>query len=226
MDKGFQPDKKNWGDPKKVAARQDTVIDMYRKLFFDKMPPDKQYWSMCSQCADHNGNVKKGYEFDHVVSSGLIVPSQFNGVEINPNIHNLNIECSEEAHWYCSDFYQTMVKKHNHDEFNPHIINADLVEMPKRASKYISKIMYFLVYAADDVMLVANMIVQNPWNMKMKTFVEGIIYEFENENAFQFAWQNGWTWYDKTYTYNGTDNNRTVMTTLIFYKKQKRLKAV
>ena len=67
---------------KKLTAREETIIKYYRRVFHESLPKEKQYWSMCAQCAQ-NGKLIPGTELDQVLKEGLITPDQFHGVDID-----------------------------------------------------------------------------------------------------------------------------------------------
>lgn len=151
-------DQKDWGCPKKTRARLDTVIGMYREYIGRSVPPDRQYWTVGGQCAGPNGVVRRGSEYDHVVREGLIQPAQFHSVEIESDIHAVNSRLAGPT-WYHGDFYRMMVCASNARQFNPSIVNCDLLRMPKYGIPDVARIVS-LITAHDlhDVLLVCNLI--------------------------------------------------------------------
>ena len=52
-----------------------------------------------------------------------------------------------------------------------------------------------------------------------------IVDDEDFANVGRFKWSL-WKWHNQKYTYSGTGQDRTVMTTMIFYKKQHRLNEI
>jgi hypothetical protein len=209
---------KNWGDPKKIQARQDTILTPYRNFYHRHgIPKNRQYWTMCGQCASAKGELIKGCELDQMVREKLIVPNQFHGSEIVLEIHEVN-SMVPEAYWHNKDFYQAMVEASNRDDFNPAVVNIDTISMTKEGALQIAKIMSFLSKLnIRRVMVIANIILQIrshfSSNQKTMDFLKELL-------PFQFAMSNGgWHIYDRGYVYSGTGGNNTTMGTIIFYRK-------
>ena len=53
---------KDWSCPKKQEARSQTIIEQYQIHFGQKLPPNKQYWAICGQCATPDGQQLHGCE--------------------------------------------------------------------------------------------------------------------------------------------------------------------
>ena len=131
---------KDWSSLPKQEARSQTIIAQYRSLFGQAIPGDRQYWTMAGQCANDDGSPRIGSEVSQMFDSGLIVPEQFHGVEINPYIHALNVKAYPTLSWHNDDFYRAMVKADAMDSFRPAIVNADLIHTPETSIGFISKI--------------------------------------------------------------------------------------
>jgi hypothetical protein len=57
--------------------------------------------------------------------------------------------------------------------------------------------------------------------MIQRATVHDIINGFERTPIFKFVWGHyKWSIHDESYTYRGTGNDRTVMTTVVFYKEK------
>ena len=211
---------KNWGDPKKLKARDETILSFYRKTFKrQSLPANKQYWTICGQCSSGDGNPILGCEYDHVVSSKFSKPSQFHGVEIVPEIHTANLTV-KGPHWHQGDFYKAMVAQDNLGDFNPAIVNADLLMMPENGAEYLSRIMAFLTSLnVNGVMVVGNVILRQ----RQHRFKNDDTVRFLFESAqFKYAMSAGkWVVHPMGYTYNGTGNNRTIMGTVVLLNLQK-----
>jgi hypothetical protein len=207
---------KNWGCPKKLKARQETILDFYRKAFKrESVPTGKQYWTICGQCSVGNGKPIQGCEYDQVTSFKFAKPCQFHGVEIVPEIHNANTTI-KGTHWHLGDFYQEMVSQDNLGTFDPAIVNADLLMMPENGSGYLSRIVAFLTAInISGVMVVSNVILRQ----RQHRFTNDDTIRFLSEDPqFKYALDIGkWKIYPLGYVYNGTGNNKTIMGTVVIF---------
>jgi len=210
---------KNWSCPKKQKARWETIISQYQKHFGNSLPTDSQYWTMCGQCGTENGEPLDGCEPSQLIADGLILPEQFYGVEINPEIHVLNVKAFPHLNWINDDFYHAMVVEQSQNNFNPAIVNADLPQTPDGGGAYISKLLAFLTETAGDVLFIANLILR----MKYYTAKDGdyVINLLNDYPQFRYAMSEGnWKLADGFYEYNGAGNtgSRIYMGSFVFVK--------
>jgi hypothetical protein len=211
---------KDWSCPKKQQARLETIISQYRTHFSHTLPDNKQYWAMCGQCTAENGNPLKGCELLQLLESGLIKPFQFHGVEINPEIHDLNAKAFPDINWHNDDFYRSMVKAKSENNFNPAIINIDLPRTPDGGAGYVSKTLSFLDDCCDEVLVVANLILRmRYYSSKSGDYVIDLLNKYPQ---FRYAFRTGnWSLLNQYYEYNGAGNtgSRTYMGSFVFIKK-------
>lgn len=212
---------KDWSCPKKQNARNETIILPYREHFSQSLPKDKQYWTMCGQCATPDGNPLSGSEFSQLVKAELILPEQFVGVELEANIHKLNVKAYPDLNFINNDFYSAMVNAESRGEFNPGIVNADLPRTPDGGYGLISKIMAFLTDTTDELLFIANFILR----MRYYSTKDGdyVLNKLNGCPQFKYAMSEG-NWElvkNGYYEYNGAGNtgNRTYMGSLVFVKK-------
>lgn len=211
----------NWSSNKKVTARHETIILQYERFINRKsIPIDKQYWTLAGNQSDTTGNLLSGGELDQIVKTGLIVPSQYYGVDVDKHTYEDNKRIVNGANWILGDFYEEMVKSYNNGKFNVGIVNFDSLNMPCRGSVEFSRIMYFLSVIPNltDVMLVANFILRQRC---VEAVPVEIIEELEKQPQFQFAMKKrDWQCESKVYTYNGSGKTKaTWMGSIIFYLK-------
>ena len=111
-----------------------------------------------------------------------------------------------------------MAEYSNKHEFNPAIVNVDMVYMPKRGSSYFAKILQLLTTAkeAKEVILVGNFVMESRhWRSSIDDIIDGL----EKQPCFQFSMHNGnWELGDQYYTYLGTGGDSTTMSTIIYHK--------
>jgi len=218
----LQLNQKSWNDSKKLAARQATIIGYYRDCFGCAIPADTQYWSMCGQCVAPTGEFQVGCELDQITKEGLIQPAQFHGVEINPEITEANRNGCPQAHWYCDDFYLSMLKAKAQNKFTPAIVNADFINMPVRACGYFSDILALLSVCKGGIMLVGNMVMEFQRFPHRNRDAEFILQKLNKQPQFQFALKTAdWRFDQKYYRYAGTGKeSRTTMGSIIFWKEK------
>lgn len=204
----------NWSSPSKILAREQTVIEVYRYLSGrDSIPDGKQYWTMCGQNANEDGTIRSGCEFEHVVSSGLVHPSQFFGVELVPEIHELNCSMKCEASWIHGDLYDVMVERDNIDKLSPAIVNVDHVKMPHSGgSRYVLRVMALLSEIPGPCMVTANLVLR--YRSHKKSYQDYISCLSRDSMSYVLgSWEVG----DMMYVYSGACG-RTEMGTMIFWK--------
>ena len=209
---------KDWSCPKKQQSRLDTIIEQYHSHFGKSLPDEKQYWTMCGQCSTPKGEPLSGCEPVQMIESGLIKPEQFRGVEINPEIHHLNVRAFSDLQFINSDFYRA-ISDANKDDFNPGVVNADFPASPDGAVTYIAKLMALLTAKASGFLLVVNLILR----MRYYTRKDGnyLIDLLNKYPQFRYAWNSGfWKMSDHYYEYNGAGEtgSRIYMGSFIFMK--------
>jgi len=204
--------------PKKIESRHQTIINTYCKHYnATLLPLNAQYWSICGRCSYKKNHLENNCEPDQLIKANLITPNQFHGIEIDKKIYKWNKQSNKNINWYLGDFYETMVIYSNHHNFNPSIVNADMLLMPKFGAQYFSKVMQFLTTSAKQVMLVGNFVAEH---RHFRTKIEDIMNNLEKEPRFQFSIHNGnWKFNKDYYWYNGTGKTTTKMTTIILFKK-------
>jgi hypothetical protein len=153
-----------WSGNKKIIAREETIINQYRKIYNrQSIPQDKQYWTMCGNLSDNNNNINHHSEYAQIIREGLIQPHQFKGVEIDETIYKRNKQVLPNIEIYQDDFFKTLNRQANQNQFKPAIVNADLINMPEIGAIYISKIIALLSMMPGEVMLVANLVLDSPY---------------------------------------------------------------
>ena len=208
--------KTRYTSSKKTQARSDTIVKLYRQKFRrQKLPPTKQYWSMCAQCVD-GGKLIKHAELHQMIQSQLIKPEQFHGVDYNDAVYEAN--CAwEQSNWYRGDFHDVISEALDEDpEFNPGIVNVDTVSEPKAGVELFSRVLYRLA-DVQDVVFVGNFIL---YNRGRHHEMEEIIRLLKKNPKFQYVSSSlKWDEEKLLYTYGGsTANRRTEMGTIILWR--------
>ena len=160
----MQINQKNWSSNRKKEARYETIISQYRKHFRHSLPVDKQYWTMCGQCATSEGEQLVGSEIWQILKENFIIPSQFYGVENDPGIHDLNTQAFPLSNWINDDFYHAMVVAQSEGKFNPGVVNIDLVHTPDVGTSQVAKILAMLTATTDNVLVIANFVLRTRSN--------------------------------------------------------------
>ena len=100
----------------KIAAREEN-IKLYRTLSgLDRLPEGKQYWTLSNRC-----DQSPSSELSQLVRSGLLVPSQFHGVDQDAELIRLNRIDHPSAHWYHGDWNAAIAFA----DFKPGLIYLD-----------------------------------------------------------------------------------------------------
>ena len=223
---------KDWGScGKKHKARNDTIINIYRKTFDRKtIPSGKQYWTLCGKSGmDSEGEsgvlegLVHGCELDEILTEKLIKPSQFRGVERDSAIHGINTTVKGVT-WVHNDFYAAMLESFSDGDFNPAIVNYDSLRYPATSPEYTASIFKLIVDAeVYDVMLVINMVLKS--HHKKTVSSEEILSQLYGSSTFAQSFQKAirqghpWKHDNKAYMYQGTGrSSRTIMGTVVFYR--------
>lgn len=157
--RAFKINQKSWCCSEKTKFRDCCIIQSYRESFNKKaLPINKQYWSMCGQCLTESGEVIENSELDQVISSGLVQPSQFFGVDISKEIYNTNKQYTS-SNWIHGDIFEVMLEYSREHTFNPGIINYDTVRSTAHITNTLGKIMNLInVLNIQEVSIVCNSI--------------------------------------------------------------------
>jgi len=210
-----------WSGNKKIIAREETIINQYRKIYNrQSIPQDKEYWTMCGNLSDNNNNINHDSEYAQIVREGLIQPHQFKGVEIDETIYKRNKQVLPNIEIYQDDFFKTLNRQANQNQFKPAIVNADLINMPEIGATYISKIMALLSMMPGEVMLVANLVLDSPYisPTRKKQDIDRFLVNLKNQHKFN-AFKHHWNFNNECYKYAGNrEHSRTSMGSYIFWK--------
>ena len=210
-----------WSGNKKKIAREETIINQYRKIYNrQSIPQDKQYWTMCGNLSDNNNNINHDSEYAQIVREGLIQPHQFKGVEIDETIYNRNKQVLPNIEIYQDDFFKTLNRQANQNQFKPAIVNADLINMPEIGAIYISKIIALLSMMPGEIMLVANLVLDSPYisPTRKKQDIDRFLVNLKNQHKFN-SFKHHWNFNNECYKYAGNrEHSRTSMGSYIFWK--------
>jgi len=185
---------KTWSCPKKIQARKDTILSQPK--------PINQYWSMAGLSTTENCEV------DQLLKAGFIQPEQFHGVEINREVYEANTQAWPHLVWHHGDFFQVMRR---HRDFNPSLVNADLIQTVDTAADYIARILYLLV--PFEAILIANFVMEHRGYCCNADYV---VKKLSKCPQFRYAMNHGWEYDGRCYLYAGTGSARTIMGTFVF----------
>lgn len=209
---------KTWDYEAKNIYRS-NLFDFYKNNFSDKIPLDKQYWTLGGRSVKANGAIVANSEYQMAINAGLILPAQFHSVEKFEDIHQDNLKGLPEVNWYQGDFYEHMQESESKGHFKPSIINYDSLSMTKKGLIYFESILNWInKLNYQDVMIIGNFIWERPkWQGLQFATIDAFIQWIEDRTCIQRLLSNGWE-YKPTITlypmkYTGE------MLTIIFYKK-------
>lgn len=211
-----------WNSDQKKEARKETIIDCYKKLIGrDCLPSEKQYWTMCGRMDTGDEEFERNLhcEYEQVLNSGLIVPAQFRGVDNSEDYINKNKVLYPDLVFYCNDFMRQVYHSFAEADFNPGIVNVDMVYMPKKAASYSAEMLYFIEgQGIKDIMVVCNLMLNNPRRGEgdIEIYKHDDFYELlKSESKWRYC-QHYWNFYDAYEYYN----HKTNMCSYIFTTKQ------
>ena len=201
--------------PKKHKARQETIMLPYRKHFGHSLPKEKQYITLCATHYNENNQLLEGSELDQLLKDKLITIDQFIGVDRDKEIIEKNREAIPDAVWHFGDLYRVLIDLENKNQLNPGIVNCDLLHLPEVGSEYVSKVLAFLSYY-EDLMVVINLILKSRGRRYSKDDMMQCLYK---NDMFKLALQSGWKLHDNAcYGYHGTGKDFTDMGSIVLYK--------
>jgi len=211
----------NWSNRGKVEARQTSVIVAFRDAtVLRSVPPDRQYWSLCGQLFDSAGRLKRGSEFEHVVSHGLLVPAQFHGVEMDREIHDGNQRALPGVTFHFGEFSNVVYAALRRGAFQPALINLDTTNEPERAIELLNNVMDATNYCDGPVVLVFNMILWCRRTTGNRRYTwDSVTSMLGSSRRFGMVYRHGWSQVpgNPIYEYNGT--RATKMGTVVFIRK-------
>ncbi|MDD5512118.1 MAG: helicase associated domain-containing protein, partial [Dehalococcoidales bacterium] len=213
----FKPLPSYHSTSKKVRARQESVIDVYRNVFGrKKLPKGKQYWSMCAVCIGPDGDVLPKSELHQIIEAGLIQPQQFHGVDQDKNIYKTN-QRYEHATWYHDDFYSAVSTAADGPDFNPGIVNVDTLLEPKRGVDLFCRVLERL-RDVRGVLFVGNFVTQDRWHSYT---VDDVVERINQHPRFQeVAHTLRWKPDGAFYHYRGSaKKGRTKMCSVLLWRR-------
>lgn len=207
-----------WNGPKKIEAREQTILLTYRNLLKrQSIPEGTEYWTMSGRYS------KKGIpiegEFHQLEKAGLIKANQFNAIDIDKDIISRNKQFYPDLNWYQGDFLEIMKKRSLSHNFNPAIINCDNVRLPEKGIRYLASLIMFIDHNVEgELMLVNNLMLNSPYRKTVMATGEDMLNMLFNNNYFSL--KNHWEVMPYYYKYHGTGKRaHTWMGSLILVKK-------
>jgi hypothetical protein len=213
--------KQIWKNPRKIKARENTIVSIYQKKYkLKKVPPEEQYWTMCGNLTDNLGNANESSEYLQMVSSGFITSNQFYGVENQKVIHDMNKAIYPDINLYHDDFFWAMNSFAVQRKFNPAIVNADTIYLQKKAAPFIARIIYLLSQVPkNDIMLVANIVLDHPYKGHKKRDINCFLEFLAKEKKWKDC-ADKWEFHKECYFYQGNSKvSKAEMCSYIFFKK-------
>jgi hypothetical protein len=209
--------------PRKSKARFDTIIKTYRELFHNKLPNEKQYWTLAGPCFDENNKLGKHSEIHQLTSLGLITEDQYHGIDNGEEIIANNKIAAPNSNFYHGDFITTLQAAAGSKNFNPGIINADYTKLKETSIVDTSNIIYLLSSLnISNVMVIMNFPWNNPYSGSFKGDInpEEVVNLLSSNQRFNASWNSRWEIYPKCYVYGGTGkNSRTTMASFILVRR-------
>ena len=219
----------DWNDPKKRQWRQVQIINAWREKFAARtIPTDAQVWSLSGICAGDGGalpGLAKGTELDQLLEEGLIVPGQYHGVEVKPEIYDANSKI-QGPHWYCDDLLSVMKDNIGEDRFAPALVIYDVLWYPWTNSEYLADVVYQVTQVSKDVLIVVNQIMLSRHGYaESEDLVKYVVDEWRFQDAAKQAKREGVPWHfpdreDEYYVYDGTgEGSRSQFASVHFWRR-------
>ena len=216
------------GCNKKLAAREETIFNTYRKLFQTNcLPSNKQFVSLCGLCCDvDKGNIiLKDSELDHILREKFVInPSQYHGIDSNTDTILANekivdfVDAEDKPSWYNQYFSLALNQISRESTFNPGVINFDSIVMPEKGMTNIKQIVK-QTRNIKNVLLVCNLVTKSRDRVCTPEELFELIHSSGLKQLFN---ETNWILVDDVvYSYQGTGKrSKTTMTTFVAYKKE------
>jgi len=204
----------NWSCSKKFQYRWSKIIDPAQKLFGPILPPEKQYWAMSGKCANE-GSLISGCEYDQMVNLNFVKPQQFFSADKDALIIEHN-KCLPGT-WLNLDFLRAMKQSASAGTFNPGVVHADFIRMPRADAKTFADIISFITgMNIDNVIVVGNFVLKTYHHSKQDG--NALIDELSKYKLFTDV-IGQWQFDQQCYEYNGTGKRSTsVMGAIVLVK--------
>jgi hypothetical protein len=214
-------------DKVKAAARQRTVIKMYRAATgLPSLPPSLDYWGLSGPMyvKDDATLLQPKCELRHFIEEGLLVASQYNGVEVDHKHHCGNLLAVENAfpgqvRLHLGDIGDTMVRACGSGQSRPGLVNLDLQWEPARAAHLLGRTLNTINDARvrHPVVIVWNVILKNP--RKLTTYPWGYVASALKTNDMVQSSLTGWSQVERRAFKYWRKDMLTVMGTVVFVRE-------
>ncbi|MFW5705090.1 MAG: hypothetical protein ACOCXG_04590 [Nanoarchaeota archaeon] len=134
----------------KIQSRNQAIISPYQQTFGRKIPKNKQYWTLCADCTNENN------EFQQLLSTKLIKPNQFHGVDIDRESILKNKKLGI-GNFHLGDFYGTIA---NHKSLNPAVVNLDFLRTFQSEKNNIRRI-FLLLTEYENLLFSFNVLIKS-----------------------------------------------------------------
>jgi hypothetical protein len=212
---------------KKTQARLESIIEPYKELFnHNSLPLNKQYITLCASHKDlYSNNLSKDSELDQLINEKFISSlSQFHGVDKDPNIINENRTISYNQYklldvtgcptWHMGRLTNVINGLSCQQWYDPGVINYDSINMPNKASDTLNKLFHYN-RNINELLIVSNFVLR----ARHKICDPSLLFEeLKQYNVLKTAKENGFSWKEAVYVYNGTGRTSTIMGTVLFFK--------
>jgi hypothetical protein len=202
----------------KIEARQETIINTYRRFFHPNLPKNRQYWTLCASCASGQNELLPGCELDQIKQAGLLQSdNQFHGVDVRADVIDRNRTAIPQAHWYCGKFYDTLVRTIANGTFNPGVINYDTLLFSNKGCASLLRLLH-LASDYSGVLVIGNFILRCRYFQSGQ--VSDVIEALNSQALLPVVLKKGWEIDDKfckAYVYTGASRT-TKMVSIVFYK--------
>lgn len=214
--------------PKKILARENTIIAPWRQLSRSKSLPQKtHHLTLCGPVAPKTDSDALD-ELRHLSVSGLLDPTQFHGVEKEPAFHRSNLAAvktmpaSKRPLLHHGDIVRVLDDGLRTKQISPSILNLDTLHGPRQALSMLANSITLLNQCRNFVMVVWNVIIESRFHHQVNRRPE-LDEALRDPKLNLFLEEGHWHRYswpkNNIYTYDGTGpDSKHTMTTLVWWK--------
>lgn len=202
-----------WGRNDKIKYRSDLIIDVYRAKYRRRaIPKGSQYWTMCG-CHVLDDEVVDNTEYVQLTRSGLLLPSQFFGIDCDQSIIVNNARLIPAANWLHGDVVQAIV---TFPSFRPAIVHLDTINMADGAVELLHKTMHCVECSSRSECMVVVNIVETDFLHHRPHTAEEIIGRIADSAVDHILQINNWTIGPEDGYYYSSSHSRMIAYILFF----------
>jgi len=114
-----------------MSTKREQIIKAWRDITGqDAIPADRNYWTLCNRQTD---------DIQELVKMGVIIESQYYGVNQDERIIEKNRNSHPEANWFAGEFLDVIGE--HYDQFRPSLVFFSTTSPRAKTAMYLARLM-------------------------------------------------------------------------------------